>query len=307
MIKRKQTIAMLCGLLLTINSSITVHAMTITEMESQIAEETNQLGEMNNNIISLEERIEQKENMLTHIEYLLDKYSVNQIEDYQELIDDITKNYPISEDVISMNSIIKQEQNIKLVTTTQNLDKVPIATTAPILSEAVEATKLNTYQVYIDELNQNKDSIIEELKLLKTEINDRTVERDNLQNTINNDNSTLAQMIEDAKPKYNGVELQYSAAYNVSSSRLTKSAGVAYYNGHKETYYSQNVLPGSGLNIPGRHVADDGTIRDGDGYICVASDLSYLGRGATIMTSLGPGKVYDTGCAYGTIDIYVNW
>ena len=83
--------------------------------------------------------------------------------------------------------------------------------------------------------------------------------------------------------------------------------GVKYYNGHRETWYSQKVLPGSGLKIPGRHVADDGTIRDGDGYIVVASDLSYLSRGSVVMTSLGPGKVYDTGCAYGTIDIYVNW
>ena len=29
--------------------------------------------------------------------------------------------------------------------------------------------------------------------------------------------------------------------------------------------------------------------------------------GSTLMTSKGPAKVYDTGCAYGTIDLYVNW
>ena len=104
-----------------------------------------------------------------------------------------------------------------------------------------------------------------------------------------------------------GVALQYSAPYNVSDNPLTPSKGVVNFNGHKETYYSQRVLPGTGLNIPGRHVADDGTVRDGDGYIVVASDLSYLSRGSVILTSLGPAKVYDTGCAYGTIDIYVNW
>lgn len=117
------------------------------------------------------------------------------------------------------------------------------------------------------------------------------------------------QEVEQAKPTYEGIELQYSAVYNVSSSRLTKSKGTTYYNGHKETYYSQKVLSGKGLkalNNNGRHVADDGTVRDGDGYIAVA--CNYLSKGSRIMTSLGPGKVYDTGGMTGKwIDIYVNW
>lgn len=87
--------------------------------------------------------------------------------------------------------------------------------------------------------------------------------------------------------------------------QLTASKGVVYYNGHRETYYSQNVLPGGGLNIPGRHVAEDGTVRDADNYICVAS--SDLAKGTVVETSLGTGKVYDSGCASGTIDIYTNW
>lgn len=103
------------------------------------------------------------------------------------------------------------------------------------------------------------------------------------------------------------IELLYSGRYNVCSNPLTASMGVKHFNGHRETWYSQKVLPGGGLRIPGRHVADDGTVRDGEGYIVVASDLSYLSRGSVVLTSLGPGKVYDTGCAYGTIDIYVNW
>ena len=104
-----------------------------------------------------------------------------------------------------------------------------------------------------------------------------------------------------------GVDLSYSDPYNVSSSHLTKSGGVYTYNGHRETYYDEKVLPGGGLRIPGRHVASDGTIRDENGYICVAADPSYMSYGSTLMTSLGPAKVYDSGCAYGTIDIYVNW
>ena len=103
------------------------------------------------------------------------------------------------------------------------------------------------------------------------------------------------------------IRLEYSAAYTTSSSRLTQSKGAIYFNGHKETYYSQKVLPGYGLNIPGRHVADDGTIRDGDGYICVAANTGYMSKGTVVITSLGPAKVYDSGCAYGVIDVYVNW
>ncbi len=93
--------------------------------------------------------------------------------------------------------------------------------------------------------------------------------------------------------------------YSDSGGALTPSKGVVYYNGHRETYYSQRVLPGGGLNIPGRHVAEDGTIRDADGYICVAS--SDLAWGSVVETSLGTAKVYDCGCASGTIDIYTDW
>ena len=86
---------------------------------------------------------------------------------------------------------------------------------------------------------------------------------------------------------------------------LTCEGGVNYYNGRKETWYSQRVLPGGGLDIPGRHVDGDGLIRDEEGYICVAaSDLEY---GTLVETSLGMGKVYDTGCAPGTTDIYTDW
>ena len=103
-----------------------------------------------------------------------------------------------------------------------------------------------------------------------------------------------------------------SLSYNDEKS-MSASINIGYncieefYNDHKETYYDEKVLPGPGLNIPGRHVADDGTIRDGEGYICVAANYDYMPKGSILITSLGPAKVYDTGCSYGTIDIYVNW
>ena len=93
--------------------------------------------------------------------------------------------------------------------------------------------------------------------------------------------------------------------YNIPSGGLTPSKGRIWFNGHTETYYSQKVLPGAGLNIPGRHIASDGTIRDKDGFIVLASD-DYP-KGTVVETSLGAGKVYDSGSGKGNIDLYTDW
>lgn len=93
--------------------------------------------------------------------------------------------------------------------------------------------------------------------------------------------------------------------YVIPSGGLTPSKGRIWFNGHSETYYSQKVLPGGGLAIPGRHIASDGTIRDKDNYIVVASD-DYP-KGTVVQTSLGAGKVYDSGSGKGNIDLYTDW
>lgn len=87
-----------------------------------------------------------------------------------------------------------------------------------------------------------------------------------------------------------------------------KSAGVVHDNGYRYTWYSQNVLPGGGLtelNNNGRHVNSEGFVCDGDGYIAVAS--SDHAKGTIISTPFGEAKVYDSGCASGTIDVYTNY
>ena len=93
--------------------------------------------------------------------------------------------------------------------------------------------------------------------------------------------------------------------YVIPSDGLTPAKGRIWFNGHSETYYSQKVLPGGGLAIPGRHIASDGTIRDKDNYIVVASD-DYP-KGTVVQTSLGAGKVYDSGSGKGNIDLYTDW
>lgn len=78
--------------------------------------------------------------------------------------------------------------------------------------------------------------------------------------------------------------------------------GVVYSEGKKFTYYSQSVLPGGGLDIPGRHT-DGGFVKDGDGYICIASDKE---NGTVVDTPWGQGKVYDSGVSGEHYDVYVE-
>ena len=82
------------------------------------------------------------------------------------------------------------------------------------------------------------------------------------------------------------------------------SAGVVNWDGYKFTWYSQKILPGGGLNIPGRHVNGAGFVCDGDGYIVAAT---AFGRGTTGNSPWGAWKSYDTGVSGNTVDLYTNW
>lgn len=85
-----------------------------------------------------------------------------------------------------------------------------------------------------------------------------------------------------------------------------KSRGVIYWGDWKWTWYSQKVLPGGGLKIPGRHVDENNYICDENNYICLAS--STLPKGTVIDTPFGKkGKIYDCGCAAHIIDVYTNF
>lgn len=95
----------------------------------------------------------------------------------------------------------------------------------------------------------------------------------------------------------------YSGGYYGPSGVLTKSGGVNSFAGRRETWYSSRVL--YHYRTSEWTPDSNGVYRDSDGYVVVAaSDLAF---GSTVETSHGTGKVYDTGCAAGTTDIYVNW
>ena len=87
-----------------------------------------------------------------------------------------------------------------------------------------------------------------------------------------------------------------------------QQAGVVYHDGVRYTWYSENVLPGGGLdelNSNGRDVSAEGYVIDGDGYISVASSDHEIGT--VLDTPFGMAKVYDSGCESGTVDIYTSW
>lgn len=80
--------------------------------------------------------------------------------------------------------------------------------------------------------------------------------------------------------------------------------GCAYgEDGTGYTFYNHDLGWGP-LDIPGETFDESGVSRDGDGYIVVAS--SDHAKGTVIDTPFGEAKVYDTGCASGTVDIYTN-
>lgn len=84
--------------------------------------------------------------------------------------------------------------------------------------------------------------------------------------------------------------------------------GIINWEGYKFTYYSESVLPGWGLVIPGRHINFGGYVTDKDGYIVLASNPE-IPMGAIINTPFGyMGKVYDTcpSCSLNWFDVYIK-
>lgn len=80
--------------------------------------------------------------------------------------------------------------------------------------------------------------------------------------------------------------------------------GIVNWNGYMFTYYSQSVLPGGGLSIPGRHVNASGYVSDGDGYIVLAGSAP---KGTVYDTPFGyQGKIYDRGTSGNHLDVYIR-
>jgi hypothetical protein len=97
---------------------------------------------------------------------------------------------------------------------------------------------------------------------------------------------------------------------------LSKSKGVYFFTDsrgitHRETYYDLPMGGVAGFCGSTYSVRPDGVKVDKDGYILVAANLSLYPRCSVVETSLGLGKVYDTGDFAGThphgFDLATDW
>lgn len=80
--------------------------------------------------------------------------------------------------------------------------------------------------------------------------------------------------------------------------------GVWHDGRYRYTYYSSNVL--HHYRTDEWTAGSDNIYRDSEGYVVVAS--SDHPQGTVISgTPFGDVKVYDTGCASGTLDVYTNY
>lgn len=105
----------------------------------------------------------------------------------------------------------------------------------------------------------------------------------------------------DESSSYSTVQTSTERLYSLSDFMFS---GVVYWSGYKFTYYSQSVLPGGGLSIPGRHVNADGYVSDGDGYIVLAGSAPL---GTVYDTPFGyKGKIYDRGTSGNHLDVYIR-
>ena len=214
------------------------------------------------------------------------------------------ENNIIEEETPQIEELIITEEKLETYTTMYAIVGLNIREQPNKESNIIDVANINTELTTVDNSNENGWTKIKMndnyyyvaskyLSNTKVEIKPKVTENTKKNTNTNNKNNT------NTKNKNN------TSTNNKNTGVLTKSKGVNYFNGHRETWYSQKVLPGKGLKIPGRHVDSRGLVCDCDGYICVAS--SDYPKGTIVETSLGTGKVYDSGCASGTIDIYTNW
>ena len=92
-------------------------------------------------------------------------------------------------------------------------------------------------------------------------------------------------------------------SHNSNGSGLTKSSGVNYYNGRKETYYSSRIL--YHYRTSEWTVDSEGFYRTSEGYYVVAA--SDMAQGTVFQGSKGVCQVLDSGCQANITDYYVNW
>lgn len=182
------------------------------------------------------------------------------------------------------------------------LGLVCVLTTMQIMISTTQATEIShiptslkniTSRVYspceIESIRKLKrlDDILGKVQETRTETSEESREPANKE-TVSEDEEEVRN------------DLFYSAPYFMQMGEL-------YDDEWRYTWYSENVLPGGGLDIPGRHVDGEGYVVDSEERLVAASEDIPYGTKINVPFGSGVAVVRDCGCPSGTIDIYVSW
>lgn len=310
-----------------INQELLEISNEIASTEAQIEETNNEMLRLQDSLaISRENESRQYENMKTRIKYMYENgnssllqmmFSAESMSDFLNRADFVQNITEYDRDMLATLQDMKsgiEEQETALTeqqSTLTDLQAQLEEQQDELTAKAEEtSTDLAAFNKQLQALREEEARKAEEERLAKEarqKEEEARQKEEEARKTAAADTAVSSGGTSSGTPASGGSSSGNSSGYIYPSGDgvLTPEKGVVYFNGHRETYYSQKVLPGGGLNIPGRHIGPDGVIRDADGYICVAS--SDHPWGTIVETSLGTGKVYDSGCASGTIDIYTDW
>lgn len=169
------------------------------------------------------------------------------------------------------------------------------------------------------EINQRLDEINSQILVIEDTQNKTKTEMEDFQDEVKSKFNNIFDRIHDANEHITEVEeskelkrqqtyvaTSYtpSVSYESGYDHDFKSQGTVNDGTYNYTWYSQRVLPGGGLDIPGRHVDEDGFVRDEDGNLCIAA--RDIEKGTEVDTPYGKAIVYDY-CPNGNLDIYTDW
>ena len=219
-------------------------------------------------------------------------------------------------------STVKPEENAaaKLSTIDKELlvSMPPIFESKPIVEESSKEVKENKSSTIEDGNETEEESLVEEYDVTEesyetedTSIEEEVYYEESYCESIEESEEEYIEYYEDESSYENIVNNDEEYNYNNSTEALYtpvdfQNMGIINWGSWSWTFYSQRVLPGDGLIIPGRYVDYNGYVCDENDYICLAS--SSLDKGTVVDTPFGKmGKVYDCGCPTYILDVYVDW
>ena len=175
------------------------------------------------------------------------------------------------------------------------------------------ASETDAIHIRIDAIEENTEkhnaengdiinTIIQNVNDIKTNVNDEIKRLDDEIKLVEESKKKKKEELEKAQAVYTAVSTSYDGGSGYD--HPFRSQGTTNDGNYDYTWYSQRVLPGGGLNIPGRHVDEDGFVRDESGNLCIAA--RDLDKGTEVDTPFGKAVVYDY-CPNGNLDIYTDW